>query len=144
MVFEVKRASELMLVSLLRDALPFLNFYSSKGGGEVVGTTLPHPPFGVVWIDTSEKTMGQEETWIVHGTVVWVSDADVTDPADHSDKFKQIYDVLTDIAPGVDTTHSLVVHGIDLASADEFYDADRQAIGDIARFSLGVSERLPS
>lgn len=144
MVFEVKRASELMLISLLQDALPFLNFYPAKGGTDFTDATLPTPPFGVVWIDSSEKTMAQEETWIVHGTVVWVSRADVTTPADQSDNFKQIYDVLAGIAPGVDTTHSLVVHGIDLASADEFYDAERQAIGDVARFSLGVSERLHS
>jgi hypothetical protein len=144
MVFEVKRASELMLVSLLKEALPFFNFYPAKGGDDFNATTLPHPPFGVVWIDTSEKTMAQEETWIVHGTVVWVSNADETDPADHSNNFKQIYDVLAGLGRGVDLTRKLVVHGIDLTNTDEFYDTDRQAIGDVARFSLGVSERLQS
>jgi hypothetical protein len=127
----------------LKDALPFLDFYPAKGGNDAGGETLPTPPFGVVWIDTSEKTMAQEETWIVHGTVAWITRADITDVAVHSDTFKQIYDALAAIGSGVDTTHSLVIHGIDLANTDEFYDAERQAHGDVARFSLGVSERLP-
>lgn len=144
MAFEVKRASELMLVSILNDTFPDLSFYPAKGGDDFGGTTLPTPPFGVVWIDSSEKTMAQEETWMVHGTVVWVSRADITDVADHSDTFKQIYDALTGIGSGVDVDHSLVVHGIDLSDTDEFYDGERQARGDVARFALGVSERLQS
>jgi hypothetical protein len=144
MALEVKRAAELMLISLLSDALPDLSFYPSKGGDDTGGVTLPTPPFGVIWINSSEKTLAQEETWMVHGTVVWVSRADITDVADHSDSFKQIYDVLAGLTSGVDVDRNLVVHGIDLSSTDEFFDSERQAHGDVANFSLGLSERLQS
>lgn len=140
MAFEVKRKAELCLVGLLAELLPDLNFYPSKGGDDDGGVTLPRPPFGAIWIDNAEKTMGQERTYMLTGTVVWVSRETKDDVSDQSDTVQQIYNAILTITNGADPIHSLMVHGIDIANMDEFSDADRQAHGDTISFTMGVSE----
>lgn len=140
MAFEVKRKAELCLVGLLAELLPDLSFYPSKGGDDDGGVTLPRPPFGAVWIDNAEKTMGQQRTYMLTGTVVWVSRETKDDVADQADTVQQIYNAILGIGSGADPIHSLMVHGIDIASMDEFSDADRQAHGDTISFTMGVSE----
>jgi len=140
MAFEVKRKAELCLVGLLAELLPDLSFYPSKGGDDDGGTTLPRPPFGAIWIDNAEKTIGYQRTYMLTGTVVWVTRESVTDVADQSDTVQQIYNAILTIGAGADPIHSLMVHGIDIATMDEFSDAERQAHGDTISFTMGVSE----
>lgn len=140
MAFEVKRKAELCLVGLLGELLPDLNFYPSKGGDDDGGTTLPRPPFGAIWIDNAEKTIGYERTYLLTGTVVWVSREPKTDVADQSDTVQQIYNAMLSIESGADPAHSLIVHGLDINTMEEFSDSDRQAHGDTISFVMGVSE----
>lgn len=143
MAFEIKRKAELSMVMLLTELLPEFNFYSSKGGDEQGGVTQPRPPFGAVWIDNAEKTMAQELTYILSGTVVWVTRAASPegDVADHSDTVKKIYDaMLTISAGGADPVHQLMIHGMDISLVNEFSDDDRLAHGDTITFTLGASE----
>lgn len=141
MAFEIKRKAELCLVMLLGELLPDFNFYPSKGGDDDGGVTLPRPPFGAVWIDNAEKTVSYNKTWMLTGTVVWVSRETKDDVSDQSDTVQQIYNAILAIeTPGADPIHSLMVHGIDIATTDEFSDTDRQAHGDTISFTMGVSE----
>lgn len=142
MAFDIQRKAELTLVALLAEILPDFTFYPSKGGDDTGGTTTPRPPFGAVWIDTAEKTIAQERTWLLGGTVVWVTRSDITDVGDHTDAVKQIYNALLIIQgnPGADPIHSLIVHGLDIALVNEFTDSERLAHGDTIQFTMGVSE----
>jgi len=140
MAFEVKRKAELCLVGLLAELLPDLSFYPSKGGDDDGGVTLPRPPFGAIWIDNAEKTIGYERTYMLTGTVVWVSRETKDDVADQSDTVQQIYNAMLTITNGADPIHSLIVHGLDISTMDEFSDSDRQAHGDTISFTMGVTE----
>jgi len=140
MAFEVKRKAELCLVGLLAELLPDLSFYPSKGGDDDGGVTLPRPPFGAIWIDNAEKTIGYEKTYMLTGTVVWVSRETKDDVADQSDTVQQIYNAMLTITNGADPIHSLIVHGLDISTMDEFSDSDRQAHGDTISFTMGVTE----
>lgn len=149
MAFEIKRKSELTLVSLLAELLPDLIFYPSKGGDDDGGVTLPKPPFGAVWIDNAEKTISYERTYMLTGTVVWVTRSGTpssaaknqkTDVADHSDAVQQIYNALLTITSGADVDRSLIVHGLDIALVNEFADSERHAHGDTISFTMGVTE----
>lgn len=143
MAIEIKRKAELSLVGLLTELLPDFNFYPSKGGDEGGGVTLPRPPFGAIWIDNAEKTIGQELTYLLTGTVVWVTRAAAQDGdvADHSDAVKRIYDAMQTFAPGgADPAHQLMIHGMDISLVDEFSDAERLAHGDTISFTMGASE----
>lgn len=145
MAFEIKRKAELSLVRLLGELIPDFDFYPSKGGDEDGGVTLPRPPFGAVWIDNAEKTLATELTYLLTGTVVWVTRANAPDGsgdvADHSDAVKRIYDAMVTLsAGGADPSHQLMIHGIDISLVNEFSDAERLAHGDTISFTLGASE----
>lgn len=140
MAFEIKRKAELTLVALLSELLPELTFYPSKGGDDDGGVTLPKPPFGAIWIDGAEKTMAQERTYFLRGTVVWVTRASTQDLAEHSDSVQQIYNAMLTITNGADPERSLIVHGLDISEINEFSDGDRKAHGDTISFVMGVSE----
>jgi hypothetical protein len=145
MAIEIKRKAELSLVGLLGEMLPNFDFYPSKGGYEDGGVTLPTPPFGAVWIDNAEKTIGQELTYLLTGTVVWVTRANAPDGsgdvADHSDSVKQIYDAMQSLAAGgADPDRQLMIHGMDISLVDEFSDAERLAHGDTISFTMGATE----
>lgn len=140
MALEVKRKAELTLVSLLSESLSDLTFYPSKGGDADGGVTLPRPPFGAIWIDNAEKTVSYERTYILSGTVVWVTRAGITDVSDHSDEVRQIYNAMLSIGSGADPDQSLIVHGLDISLVNEFTDSDRQAHGDTISFTMGVTE----
>lgn len=140
MAFEVKRKAELTLVGLLGELLPDFNFYPSKGGDDEGGVTLPRPPFGAIWIDNAEKTMGQQNTYLLSGSVVWVSRESKDDVVDQSDTVKQIHNALLEIGTGVDPIHNIMVHGLDIGLVNEFNDNERQAHGDVISFTMGVSE----
>ncbi len=142
MALEIKRKSELSLVAILTDALPDLMFYPSKGGTDEGGTSLPKPPFGAIWIQNAENTMPNEKTYLLSGTVVWVSRMETKgeDVHDHSESVRQIYDTLMNTVPKVDLDRSLAIHGIDIVTVNEFTDSDRHAYGDTISFVMGVSE----
>jgi hypothetical protein len=143
MAFDIKRKAELSLVALLAEALPDLTFYPSKGGTDDGGTTLPKPPFGAIWIDNAEKTHQDAKIYILTGTVVWITRAGARvdgDVSDHSDSVRLIYDAISNIGSGTDVDRSLVIHGIDVATINEFSDAERLAHGDTISFTMGVSE----
>ena len=140
MAFDIKRKAELTLVGLLGEMLPDLSFYPSKGGDDDGGVTLPRPPFGAIWIDNAEKTIGYERTYLLTGNVVWVSRESKNDVADQSDTVTQIYNAILTITNGADPDRSLMVHGIDISTVNEFNDAERQAHGDVITFTMGVTE----
>lgn len=143
MAWEVKRKAELTLATLLTEALPDLTFYVSKGGDESGGSSLPKPPFGAVWIENAEKTIQNERTYLLTGTVVWVTRAEAKvggDVAEHAEAVRLITNAVQAIGSGVDQEHSLVIHGIDVATVNEFSDNERQAHGDTISFMMGVSE----
>lgn len=143
MAFDIQRKAELCLVALLGEILPDLSFYPSKGGDDDGGVTLPRPPFGAIWIDNAEKTVSYNRTYMLTGTVVWVTRESKDDVADQSDTVQQIYNALISIndqTPGADPNHSLMVHGLDISTVNEFSDTDRQAHGDTISFVMGVSE----
>lgn len=142
MAFEIKRKAELSLVSLLTEALPDFAFYPSKGGSDDGGVTLPKPPFGAVWIDDAEKTVAQAKIYLLRGSVVWITRAGTHegDVADHSDAVQQIYNAILKIGSGVDVDRSLIIHGIDIATVNEFSDTERLAHGDVISFTMGASE----
>jgi hypothetical protein len=143
MAFEIKRKAELTLVSLLAELLPDFSFYPSRGGDDDGGITLPKPPFGAVWIDNAEKTISYERTYMLSGTVVWVTRAGPRageDVAEHSDAVQQIYNALLTITHGADPDRSLMVHGLDIDLVNEFSDTDRLAHGDTISFTMGVTE----
>lgn len=140
MAFEIKRKAELSLVAILTNALPDFSFYPAKG--EDGGNTLPKPPFGAVWIQDAEKTMATEKTYVLTGTVVWVSrsGAGGTDVVEHCDSVKLIYDAILAITPEVDDERSIAIHGIDIVTVNEFTDTERHAFGDTISFVMGASE----
>jgi hypothetical protein len=140
MAFEIKRKAELSLVAILGEALPDLSFYPSKGGDDDGGSSLPKPPFGAIWIQDAAKTLATEKTYLLSGTIVWVSRMGGTDVADHSDSVRTIYDALLAIKPGEDSARSLLIHGIDIVTVNEFTDNDRHAFGDTISFVMGASE----
>jgi hypothetical protein len=143
MAFDVKRKAELTLATLLGESLPDLTFYVSKGGDDDGGTSLPKPPFGVVWIDNAENTLPGSKTYLLTGTIVWVSRAEANiggDVAEHSDSVKLICDALLGVDRGADEQRSLIVCGIDIDTVNEFTDSDRQAHGDTISFTMGVNE----
>lgn len=147
MAFEIKRAAELSLVQLLTEALPDFTFYPAKGGYDEGGVTLPKPPFGAVWIDDAEKTVSYEKTYLLRGSVVWVTRAASatsssvgTDVSEHSDVVNQIYSAILRIGNGTDVVHQIIIHGIDVGTVNEFSDAERLAHGDTISFTMGVSE----
>lgn len=144
MAFDIQRKAELCLVGLLGEILPDFTFYPSKGGDDEGGTTLPRPPFGAIWIDNAEKMVSYNKTYMLTGTVVWVTRATTDDVAEHSDAVEQIYNALSTIAmtqcPGADPVHSIIVHGLDVGLVNEFSDTDRKAHGDTVSFTMGASE----
>lgn len=140
MAFDVKRKAELFLVANLGSTFPDLSFYPSKGGDDDGGQTLPRPPFGAIWIEDADKTIGYEKTYLLGGNIVWISREGVTDVADQSDTVQQIYSAVMQIQSQTDNLHQLLVHGIDVATVNEFTDTDRQAHGDVISFTMGVSE----
>jgi hypothetical protein len=142
MALEVKRKAELSLVAILTEALSELSFYPSKGGDNEGGTSLPKPPFGAVWIQDAEKTLPNEKTYLLTGTVVYVSrsGAKGQDVHDHSESVRQIYDALLAVIPGEDPQQAIVIHGIDIVTVNEFTDTERHAFGDTISFVMGVSE----
>jgi len=142
MAFEVKRAAELSLVALLKEATGF-DFYPSKGGTDTGGITFPKPPFGAVWIDNAEKTYSYLKVYYLRGSVVWVTRAAANvegDVAGHSDAVNQIYNAMLNIGAGEDDVHSIIIHGLDIDTINEFSDTERLAHGDVIAFTMGVSE----
>lgn len=207
---EIKRATELCLCSLLKEALPDIAFYPAKGGGDdvtpvwqsnhdysvgdilrptdltktklivvtvagnsgptqpafndVVGSTFvgpPNyqttsiqavsqkadaanviPPFATIMFEPSEKTLAQEDTDIMHGVLVWVTQHEQTNVVEHSTNFKRIYDALSQIQPGYDILRRLTLHGVDISSSTEFTDGDHEAHGDVIDFIAGVTAKL--
>lgn len=144
MAFDVKRKAELSLVSLLGEALPDFTFYASKGGSDDGGTSLPKPPFGAIWVEHAEKTHPNDRIYMLTCNLVWVSRADAKvggDVAEHSESVRLIYDAIIALGNGgADPERSLMIHGIDVDSVDEFTDTDRFAHGDTISFVMGVSE----
>jgi hypothetical protein len=143
MAWDVKRKAELVLVSLFSEALPDLTFYPSKGGTDEGGTSLPQPPFGAIWIENAEKTHPLDRIYMLNGTVVWVTRADAkkdSDVADHSETVRQIENAIIAIGSGADPERSLIVHGIEVVTVNEFTDNERHAHGDTISFVMGVSE----
>jgi hypothetical protein len=143
MAFDVKRKAELSLVALLSEMLPGFTFYPSQGGTDAGGVTMPKPPFGAIWIDNAENTLPHAQTYLLTGTIVWVTRAEAKvsgDVAEHSDAVKQIADALQEIGSGADVERSLIICGIDITSTNEFSDAERQAHGDTITFTMGVNE----
>jgi hypothetical protein len=142
MALEVKRKAELSLVAIFAEALPDLVFYPAKGGNDEGGTSLPKPPFGAVWIQNADNTMPNEKTYLLSGTVVWVSRMETkgADVHDHSESVRQIYDTIMNTGPRTDTDRSLIIHGIDVVTVNEFTDTERHAYGDTISFVMGVSE----
>jgi hypothetical protein len=143
MAFDVQRKAELAMVSLLANALPDFVFYPSKGGDDDGGVTKPVPPFGTVWIDSAEKTIAYERTWFLNGTCVWITRSVTQDVSDHTDVVTQIYNALLSFqeqSPISDTTHSLLIHGLDVGLVSEFTDSERLAHGDAIQFTMGVTE----
>lgn len=144
MAFEVKRASELSLATLLTEAIPGSTFYVSKGGTETGGTTKPVPPFGVVWIDDAQRMFSYVDVYYLRGSVVWITRAEQQDVAEHSDAVKQIYQAMLQIGSGIDDAHNLAIHGVDVDTVNEFSDTERLAHGDVISFTMGVSELVVS
>jgi hypothetical protein len=142
MAFDIKRKAELSLVAVLTEALPGLTFYPAKGGSDDGGSTLPKPPCGVIWIQDADKTLATEKTYLLQGTVVWVSRMEPggTDVAVHSDQVRLIYDAILAIIPLRDDTRLLLIHGIDITTVNEFTDNERHAYGDTISFVMGASE----
>jgi hypothetical protein len=148
MAFEIKRKAELSLVALLTEALPNFNFYPSKGGDDDGGNTLPRPPFGAIWIENAEKTVQQStpagnRIYLLTGSVVWITRAQANtegDVFDHSEAVQQIYNAMLAIGHGTDVDRKLIIHGIDVATVNEFSDAERLAHGDVIGFTMGASE----
>jgi GH25 family lysozyme M1 (1,4-beta-N-acetylmuramidase) len=91
--------------------------------------------------------MNQQRTWLLAGSVVWVTRAEVTDVSDETDAVKQIYNAIIQIndqqCPGADPVHSLIIHGIDISTVDEFNDTERLANGDVIAITMGVTEFDP-
>jgi hypothetical protein len=55
----------------------------------------------------------------------------------------QIYNALLSFqeqSPISDTTHSLLIHGLDVGLVSEFTDSERLAHGDAIQFTMGVTE----
>lgn len=140
MALEVKRKAELSLVAYLANALPDQDFYPAKGGSDDGGTSLPKPPFGAVWIQDAENTMPNEKTYLLTGTVVWVSRMETEDVSDHSEAVRLIYDAMMAFVPVHDVGRSIAIHGIDIVTVNEFTDTERRAYGDTISFVMGVSE----
>lgn len=142
MAIEIKRKAELSLVALLTEALPDFLFVPSKGGTDEGGVTMPKPPFGAIWIDNAEKTLAQAKVFLLSGSVVWITRAAAKDGdvLDHSDAVQQIYSAMLKIGSGVDVDRSLIIHGIDVATVNEFSDSERLAHGDVISFTMGASE----
>lgn len=206
---EIKRATELVLCSLLKEKLSDLNFYPSKGGGDditsvwqpnhnykagdvlrpsnlslihaivvtvggdsggiepaftdipgsvitgipdyltlvdlatstPVDTGNPLPPFAAVMCEPSEKTMGQEDTDIMHGSLVWVTKHSQTDVVTHSQNFKRIYDALSNIGSGYDILRRIIIHGVDISGTNDFTDPTKEAHGDVIEFVVGVTAK---
>jgi len=140
MALEVKRKAELSLVAFLANALPDLDFYPAKGGSDDGGTSLPKPPFGAVWVQDAENTMPNEKTYLLSGTVVWVSRMESEDVSDHSESVRLIYNSMMAFIPMFDVARGLAIHGIDISTVNEFTDTERHAYGDTISFVMGVSE----
>ncbi len=142
MAFEVKRKAELSLVAFFADVLPDLSFYPSKGGTDDGGITLPKPPFGAIWIQNAENTITEGKTYLLSGTIVWVSRAEGRgqDVSDHTDAVKQICNAIQQLEPMTDLDRSLIICGMDISTVNEFTDSDRHAYGDTISFTMGVNE----
>lgn len=102
----------------------------------------PLPPFATIMFEPSERTIGYEDTDLMHGILVWVTRHDRENVVDHSRDFKRIYDALAAIEPGYDILRRLTVHGVDISESTEFSDTEREAHGDVINFLVGVTAKL--
>lgn len=140
---EIKRQTELFLCGKLKDALPNYLFVPAKGGGSTGDATELIPPFAVVATSSAEKTLAQESTWLVTGTVQIVTHVDDTKSPDHAALVRAVYAALGSVAAAVYGPKDLrfpdfSFHGIDVAGMREAQDADLSAHADIIDFTCGV------
>jgi hypothetical protein len=136
---EIKRATEIVLCEFLKDKLPDLLFFPSKGGSATENTDFPDPPFAAVMCEPSEKMIAYEDTNILHGTVIWVVRWQQENVATHSDNFKRIYDALGSFRTFTHPGYGIHIHGLDISGTDDFIDNERSAHGDIIDFVIGVT-----
>lgn len=97
------------------------------------------PPFVVVQARAAEKTMAQENTWLVNVAVGYVTELTDTLPKDHSANLRTVLVALEGILPGYDPDQKFRLHGIDVMDTNAFSDQPKRARGDIITCVVGCS-----
>jgi hypothetical protein len=133
---DIKRKTELYIVTKLLIALPSLQIVPFTGGSASMGAVELEPPFTIVAVRDAQKAMSTEGTWYCTGNVQVITHSSETPSEQHSELARQIYAALDNIPTQADPDFSL--HGLDIQGMAYAFDDTESAHADIISFTAGV------
>jgi hypothetical protein len=134
---DIKRVTELHIISKLSAAVSGHPFYPFFGGTAFANKDEVEPPLSVVAIVDAEKVMQHEGTWLLTGSVQVITHvADISSQA-HATLSRSIYGALDSIpAEVVNAAYSF--HGIHITGMSSTTDSESQCHADIIKFVCGA------
>ena len=132
----IARKTELHICKKLREAIPGITVIPFHGGGETDDAFETEPPFAVVAVSSAEKMMGTESTYLVDGSVQWVTHLSETTPQNHAQGAKAVKDALNELIAASESDFAF--HGIDISTEERAEDQSSRARADVIRFKAGV------
>ena len=133
----IGRRLELFLCTKLIAAVPGSQILPFSGGDSASDATEVEPPLGVIAAIETEKTHGQENTWIIKGSLQWITHMDEATPQEHETAVRILVANLQEIA-GVQETY-FTFHGLDIGDEKMSQSEDGSHRASIVSFTAGVS-----
>jgi len=133
----VGRQLELFLCAKLRIAVPGTQILPFSGGDQKGDSFDVEPPLGVIAAGEAEKTHQQENTWIIKGTLQWITHITESTPQEHEAAVRILVANLQTIA-GVQETY-FTFHGLDITDEKMSESEDGRHRASIIHFAAGCS-----
>ena len=133
----VGRQLELFLCAKLRIAVPGTQILPFSGGDQKGDSFDVEPPLGVISAGEAEKTHQQENTWIIKGTLQWITHITESTPQEHEAAVRILVANLQTIAAAQEAYFTF--HGLDITDEKMTEDSESRCRASIVGFTAGAS-----
>ena len=133
----IGRRLELFLCTKLRAAVPDRQILPYSGGDERGDSFDVEPPLGVIACNECEKTHQQENTWLIKGSLQWISHITEQTPQEHEMAARVLVANLQAI--NGEQQDYFTFHGIDVTDEKMAQSDDGRHRASIIHFTAGCS-----
>ncbi len=133
----IGRRLELFLCEKLRAAVPGIQILPFSGGDQTGDAFDVEPPLTVIAASESEKTHQQENTWIIKGSMQYITHLTETTPQQHDISVRILIANLQAIAG--EQQDYFTFHGLDIADEKMTEDDKSRCRASIIHFTAGAS-----